>query len=62
LISSKGVIYMAQDVKCSVDSCSFWKHGNRCSADAISVMNYTEERARTSHETGCRTFKPNHGL
>lgn len=49
---------MAQDVKCSVDSCSFWKNGNRCSAEKISVTSYSEERAYTSHETGCRTFKP----
>ncbi|WP_430090190.1 DUF1540 domain-containing protein [Peribacillus butanolivorans] len=26
---------MAQDVKCSVDTCSFWKHGNRCAADPV---------------------------
>ena len=49
---------MAQDVKCAVDSCTFWKHGNRCSADMIKIEYYTEERAHTSHETGCRTFKP----
>lgn len=49
---------MAEDVKCSVDSCHFWKHGNRCGAERISVVSYSEERARTSHNTGCRTFRP----
>ncbi|WP_230130298.1 DUF1540 domain-containing protein [Bacillus sp. CECT 9360] len=53
---------MAQDVKCSVDSCHFWKHGNRCSADMISVVSYSEERARTSNETGCRTYRPAENL
>ena len=53
---------MAQDVKCSVDNCTFWKHGDRCAADIINVVSYTEERAHTSHETGCRTFKPTQGL
>ena len=49
---------MAQDVKCAVDSCTFWKHGNRCSADMIKIEHYSEERAHTRHQTGCRTFKP----
>ncbi|WP_110927333.1 DUF1540 domain-containing protein [Bacillus massiliglaciei] len=49
---------MAEDVKCTVDSCTFWKHGNRCSAEMISVTSYSEERAHQSNETGCRTFKP----
>ncbi|MFD4817522.1 DUF1540 domain-containing protein [Peribacillus butanolivorans] len=26
---------MTQDVKCSVDTCSFWKHGNRCATDPV---------------------------
>ncbi|MFE4897186.1 DUF1540 domain-containing protein [Peribacillus butanolivorans] len=26
---------MAQGVKCSIDTCSFWKHSNRCAADPV---------------------------
>ncbi|SFC59321.1 protein of unknown function [Bacillus sp. OV322] len=49
---------MAEDVKCTVNNCRYWKHGNRCSAESIMVVNYSEERAHTSNDAGCRTFEP----
>jgi hypothetical protein len=49
---------MAQDVKCSVDSCHFWKQGNLCTADNIMVVSYTQGEAHTSSEAGCKTFRP----
>ncbi|MEK3798266.1 DUF1540 domain-containing protein [Peribacillus sp. FSL H8-0477] len=53
---------MPHGVKCSVDSCHFWRNGNRCSADHINVVSYTEERARTSEEVACKTFRPSEDL
>ncbi|MBD3110550.1 DUF1540 domain-containing protein [Bacillus sp. AGMB 02131] len=53
---------MAKDVKCSANSCFFWKHGNRCSAKNIMIDVYSEGRARTSGETGCQTFRPKDSL
>lgn len=49
---------MAKDVKCGVNSCTFWKSGNRCAAKQIVVEMYSDERARTSGQTGCQTFRP----
>ncbi|MGN1402100.1 MAG: DUF1540 domain-containing protein [Bacillus sp. (in: firmicutes)] len=49
---------MAKDVKCGVHSCAFWSSGNRCSAKNIVVEMYSEERAYTSSQTGCKTFQP----
>ncbi|MFS0780454.1 DUF1540 domain-containing protein [Bacillus sp. 1P06AnD] len=50
---------MAKDVKCSANTCFYWKHGNQCSAKKIMVEVYSsEERARTSSQTGCQTFRP----
>ena len=58
------------EIKCSVDSCSYWGKGNVCEADAIMVRNnkpqdYDMEigtmgdtEAETSAETMCETFKP----
>ncbi|MGN1385765.1 MAG: DUF1540 domain-containing protein [Bacillus sp. (in: firmicutes)] len=53
---------MAKDVKCSANSCFFWKSGNRCSAKNIMIDVYSEGRARTSGETGCQTFRPKDSL
>ena len=49
---------MPHGVKCSVDSCHFWKEGNNCAAERISVHTYSEERAYISGDTGCKTFRP----
>lgn len=53
---------MAKDVKCRVNSCQFWKNGNRCGAKNIVVEMYSDERAHTSGETGCQTFQPKHSF
>ncbi|MDF2557156.1 MAG: hypothetical protein K0R71_984 [Bacillales bacterium] len=54
---------MAKDVACSVDSCTYWEHGNKCSANKIKVNNvHSDERAYKSDETSCETFKPNSSL
>jgi len=58
----KGVDHMPHGVKCSVDSCHFWRESNRCSADRINVVSYREERARTSSEVDCETFRPSENL
>ncbi|MBS4025838.1 MAG: DUF1540 domain-containing protein [Clostridia bacterium] len=47
---------MAKDVKCEVNSCSFWAQGNGCNADSIYVV-ANSQQARTSDETDCKTFK-----
>jgi hypothetical protein len=58
-----GGFYMAKDVACSVDSCTYWEHGNKCSANKIKVNNvHSDERAYKSDETSCETFKPNSSL
>ncbi|GLB58611.1 DUF1540 domain-containing protein [Cytobacillus sp. NCCP-133] len=49
---------MAKDVLCEVNNCSFWKNGNRCSADQIYVVSHTGETADNSKETDCKTFEP----
>lgn len=58
------------DVKCSVNSCTYWGTGNRCEADTIFVDNNIGEGddmeigkiggdpADVSEQTCCRTFKP----
>ncbi|MGM9923115.1 MAG: DUF1540 domain-containing protein [Bacillus sp. (in: firmicutes)] len=53
---------MAKDVKCTVNSCEFWKNGNKCGAKNIVVEMYSEGRSRTSGQTGCQTFRPKDGL
>lgn len=54
---------MAKDVACSVDSCTYWSHGNRCSAEKIKVNNmHSDEHAYKSDETNCETFKPSSSL
>ena len=32
---------MPHGVKCSVDSCHFWKEGNKCAAERIAVHTYS---------------------
>jgi hypothetical protein len=49
---------MAKDVLCEVNNCSYWKHGNRCSADQIYVVSHTGETADSTRETDCHTFEP----
>jgi hypothetical protein len=54
---------MAKDVVCTVDSCTFWDDGNKCSAKHIMVNNsHSDERAYKSDETNCETFKPSSAL
>jgi hypothetical protein len=52
---------MAKDVLCEVNNCTFWKKGNKCSAEQIYVVSHTGETADDSKETDCKTFEP-HGL
>ncbi|WP_223701163.1 DUF1540 domain-containing protein [Sutcliffiella deserti] len=49
---------MAQDVLCEVNNCVYNKSGNRCGATQIYVVSNKGKEAETSHETDCRTFKP----
>ena len=62
---------LPENVKCSVDSCAYWGHNNRCEAQEIEVNDWrgmsrdmeigvigVAERARTSEQTNCKTFKP----
>ncbi|WP_075050822.1 DUF1540 domain-containing protein [Bacillus testis] len=50
---------MAKDVKCGVNTCFYWKHGNHCGAKNILVEVYSpDERAHSSSHTGCHTFRP----
>ncbi|PPA70951.1 DUF1540 domain-containing protein [Jeotgalibacillus proteolyticus] len=49
---------MAQDVLCEVNNCSYWKKGNKCSADAIYVVSHKGKKASKSEETDCQTFEP----
>ncbi|MET3697161.1 DUF1540 domain-containing protein [Bacillus oleivorans] len=49
---------MAKDVKCEVNNCIFWEHGNLCGADEIYVVAQRGDRAHNSKETDCKTFKP----
>ncbi len=51
---------MAEDVKCEVDSCTYWGSGNLCNASSIYVVNRTSENASTSEVTDCKTFEPKH--
>lgn len=53
---------MPNGVKCSVDSCHFWKAGNKCAAEKIQVNTYSEERAYKSGHTGCKTFRPSNDI
>ncbi|GMB09894.1 uncharacterized protein DUF1540 [Thermolongibacillus altinsuensis] len=50
---------MAKDVLCEVKNCHFWAQGNKCSADSIYVVSHAGSNASSSHETDCKTFKPN---
>ncbi|MBB5326271.1 hypothetical protein HNQ34_003405 [Anoxybacillus tepidamans] len=53
---------MAKDVLCEVKNCHYWSDGNRCSAEAIYVVNNAGTMAASSAETGCKTFRPNHKM
>ena len=46
-----------QNLKCTVDTCHFWVNGNRCQANDIEVNNQNN-KADTSDDTICKTFKP----
>ena len=43
-------------VKCSVDNCQYFKD-QTCHADALEVNAMGEDKAQTSDETCCNTFK-----
>ncbi|MGG3572649.1 DUF1540 domain-containing protein [Bacillus gobiensis] len=45
-------------ILCEVNNCSYWGDGNKCTADAIYVVSHTGDKAKTSEETDCKTFKP----
>lgn len=49
---------MAKDVKCEVNSCTYWAAGNLCNASSIYVVNRKGAHAHTSEETDCKTFEP----
>ncbi len=46
-------------VKCTVQSCKFWKQGEHCDASGIEVnVDGGGNRASQSEQTNCRTFAP----
>lgn len=47
---------MAEDVLCEVENCHFWKDGNLCAADRISIVSHTGNEAESERETDCQTF------
>ncbi|MEW6622826.1 MAG: DUF1540 domain-containing protein [Bacillota bacterium] len=47
---------MAKDVRCEVNSCTYWSQGNSCNADSIYVVSQGGSAA-TSDDTDCKTFK-----
>lgn len=62
---------MPQEILCEVNSCYFYREGDRCGANRIYVVNSARtspsaefgsigqvRHARTSEETACKTFKP----
>ncbi len=48
---------MNRQVKCKVESCHYYSTGN-CEAREIMVNNDGLQKASTSRETICETFKP----
>ena len=42
-------------VKCVVNSCHYYKQGDKCSAGQIEIL---PRNATSSDETDCGTFKP----
>lgn len=40
-------------VKCVVDTCTYWKQGNHCHAEAIEIQ---PRNARSVQDTDCGTF------
>ncbi|MED1866028.1 DUF1540 domain-containing protein [Fictibacillus nanhaiensis] len=48
---------MAQDVLCEVNNCVYNEKGNRCGASQIYVVSNTGNKADSSDETDCKTFK-----
>ncbi|HSH25816.1 MAG TPA: DUF1540 domain-containing protein [Massilibacterium sp.] len=49
---------MAKDVLCEVNNCSYWKQGNKCSAEQIFVVSQNGNHAKHQEETDCKTFEP----
>ncbi|WP_082332696.1 DUF1540 domain-containing protein [Lysinibacillus contaminans] len=49
---------MAQEILCEVDNCTYWGSGNKCTAEAIYVVNQSGKQASKSEETDCKTFTP----
>lgn len=46
-------------IKCSVESCRYWAHGEQCNASAIEVnVEGGGTRAHSSEQTNCHTFAP----
>jgi hypothetical protein len=54
--NQKGGDNVVKDVKCEVNSCTFWAQGNGCNADSIYVV-ANSAQAKKSEETDCKTFK-----
>ncbi|MED1864366.1 DUF1540 domain-containing protein [Fictibacillus nanhaiensis] len=48
---------MAQDVLCEVNNCVYNEKGNRCGASQIYVVSNRGNKADSSDETDCKTFK-----
>ena len=49
---------MGQEILCEVNNCTYWSHGNKCSAKSIYVVSQNGKTAANSEETDCKTFAP----
>ncbi|NLK44138.1 MAG: DUF1540 domain-containing protein [Tissierellia bacterium] len=47
---------ITEGVKCVVNTCSYYKEGDYCSAGKIEIR---PRNAKSSDETDCATFEPN---
>jgi len=46
---------ITEGVKCVVNTCSYYKEGDRCAAGQIEIR---PRNAKSSDETDCATFEP----
>ncbi|MGG5252520.1 DUF1540 domain-containing protein [Neobacillus sp. SM06] len=48
---------MKLEVKCDVENCKYWAHGDQCVADSIYIIGLHGEKAANVGETACKTFE-----
>ena len=54
-MQAKKMDHPNQGIKCEVNTCYYYMHGDKCSANMIEVQ---PRNASNSQETDCGTFKP----